>query len=235
MFLETYSSKCKTAIADINKLKIEYEILPLTDKTPFWMAKGSVGPFQYRSLGVVYPETKGDAMRVNYNNRYREFAERGCIHTANRVMSSLQYDPEFGELYDDANQFNNIFGNTQVFRSTKEDFPVINEYQQSLQQIGSLIDRDIFNVIEENGQRSAVINIGAFEGLNVILPFLYATSDTLREYAQIAKILMQNGANSVVALYMLQIMPNSNGQEIMGKIQLPMPQGGISFSDLMNY
>lgn len=235
MYLETYSSKCKTAIADINKLRIEYEILPLTNKTPFWMAKGNIGPFQYRSLGVIYPETEGVSSRVTYNNKYREFSGQGCFYATNIIMSSLQYDPEFGELFDDNNQFNNIIGNTQIFRSGMRDFPVINEYQLILQQNLTLFDSDIFYIIEENGQPSVGINLETVKGLNVILPYLYANSDTLRAYAQVAYALMRSGANSVIALYYVQIMPNSNGQELMGQIQLPMPHGGYSFSDLMNY
>ena len=238
-FLENYSSMCKIHIEDFNKLKPNFQRLPLPNQTPYWMVKGNIGPFQWRSLGAYYPNTEGDPMKEKYNEKYRELIMGGCIQTAQIMMSSLQYDPEFGELYNDDNQLNNIIANTQVFRQGMHDYVVLNECQLTLQQIGTIIDDDVFraNLIEQNGIKgyNVEINTKAIKDCNVILPYLYAETADLRAYAQMAEHLMRGGAKSVVALYILQIMPDSFGREILGKVDLPMPRGGgYSFNELVD-
>ena len=68
----------------------------------------------------------------------------------------------------------------------------------------------------KNNEKGPYIDSSTIKGKDVILPFSWATSQTLGTYGYLAKKCIDNGANTVVGIFASRLVPTMDGREPKG-------------------
>ncbi len=234
-YIDKYSKECRQPHGPFVRLFPEISLIPINTGNPNWSIKGSIGNFQWRSLGAVFPVSDLDNQeKIRYNRYYELCARGGCIPAAFLIMRSLSNDKDLKEIFEDGNEFNVLIANTHDLNPTLGDNPVVKELVLTMQQNMSLSDDDVFKITSSKGMHvSLSIDCKVIKDKIIILPYSYTNTNILRGYVQLADALIQGGAKCVIAVSYVHIMPNKYGQEEAGRVNLPMPRGrGYSFSEL---
>lgn len=172
---------------------------------------GRVGFFEWNAVSLFFDENvhKMNDEKKQFNSYHlMTMADEFIEHPGENLSLAINNDNHLLNYL-----HNPIIANmSDTFKETHWHLREMETHLRHFMQLPLFPEKDVFT----HDDNKVVFNKEVYKGKDVIIPFIYATTQTLDIFGRYAKKLADSGANTVIGIFATRIVPTVDGKE--GKI-----------------
>lgn len=169
---------------------------------------GRVGFFEWNAVSLYFDENihKMNDEKQRFNSHHQmSMADEFIEHPGENLSLAINNDNHLLNLLR-----NPVVANmSDTFKETNWRLREMETHLRHFMQLPLFSEKEVFT----HDENKVVFNHEIYKGKDVIIPFIYATTQTLEIFGRYAKKLADSGANTVIGIFATRIVPTIDGRE----------------------